>query len=153
MICNAYTIKNDDYLKIIIDSGLEKLNFIKSPDNSGNIYLKYIDFPISATGNSLTSLSSKISNIYIKQQIYRNPSVKITIVNKIKILIKGKVFDSGIFEFSTWEELISFLLKDSSSNKTHISIIGMDGQKTDLSLNEMLLKKGELFGIKEIIVL
>jgi len=155
MLNSAFSsvIQKSDYLKIIIDSGLERLVLIKTPDTSGNIYLKYLNIPINVCGLSLNSLSTKIKSLYIKQNIYRRPVVSVKKLPKININISGAVFDCGRFSFSTWEGLGSFLLKNSIKKTWNAKILSIDNKEITKNMKEILNNKGELYGIKEIILL
>lgn len=139
---------NNKYLNVSIDSGLEKLNVICCIEEN-EIYIPYINEPIEYN-NNLKILEKKIQNIYIKNEIYRNPVIKIKNIFPKKIKISGYILNPGKYNFYIWKNIKEFINKNSLTTINSITIIG--NRKIKILKNDFFKKKGVLPDIKEIII-
>ena len=95
-------------------------------DENGQINLLHIDEPIQASGLTTSELESKMKNLYIEGEIYRNVSVNVTMTAKV-FYVQGEVLQPGQFPLSSGTTLLQAIARNARgytafTNKRKVTI-------------------------------
>ena len=101
----AYKLQPLDPLFIRFSGVLDQMQLEPVVDENGQINLLHIDEPIQASGLTTSQLESKIENLYIEGEIYRNVSVNVTMTAKV-FYVQGEVLQPGQFPLSSGTTLL-----------------------------------------------
>mgnify|MGYP001325210272 FL=1 len=101
----AYKLQPLDPLFIRFSGVLDQIQLEPVIDENGKINLLHIDEPIQAAGLTTSQLESKIENLYIEGEIYRNVSVNVTMTAKV-FYVQGEVLQPGQFPLSSGTTLL-----------------------------------------------
>lgn len=101
----AYKLQPLDPLFIRFSGVLDQIQLEPVIDENGQINLLHIDEPIQASGLTTSQLESKIENLYIEGEIYRNVSVNVTMTAKV-FYVQGEVLQPGQFPLSSGTTLL-----------------------------------------------
>ena len=101
----AYKLQPLDPLFIRFSGVLDQIQLEPVIDENGQINLLHINEPIQASGLTTSELESKIENLYIEGEIYRNVSVNVTMTAKV-FYVQGEVLQPGQFPLSSGTTLL-----------------------------------------------